>query len=227
MQLDAVRAHFDREAEAYDEQILRMVPQYREQGEIMLQVLPFDGARPLRVLDLGCGTGVLSALVLAAFPAASVVACDLSARMLDICRRRLERFGTRAAFWQADFGDCELGEAQFELVISGLAIHHLEPLRASALYKRIQRALRSGGMFVNRELVLGATASWTRRYEALWRQHVASDGELDAAWFQQYLDEDRPASVDDHLDWLRDAGFAEVACHYRRFNFAVVSGSKT
>jgi tRNA (cmo5U34)-methyltransferase len=226
MRLEDVRAHFDREAEAYDSQILRMVPQYREQGEILLQVLPFDADRPLRVIDLGCGTGVLSALVAAAFPLASVVACDLSANMLEVCRRRLAGFGTRASFWQADFSDCELGEARFDLVVSGLAIHHLEPLRAAALYKRIHRSLRPGGMFVNRELVLGATAAWTRRYEALWRQHAASSGELDAAWFQQYLDEDRPASVDDHLGWLHEAGFVEVACHYQRFNFAVVSGNK-
>jgi tRNA (cmo5U34)-methyltransferase len=81
-------------------------------------------------------------------------------------------------------------------------------------------------MFLNRELVLGATPAWTRRYEQLWREHVTLAGESDRGWFQQYLDEDQPASVEDHLTWLRDAAFVEIACHFRRLNFAVFGGSK-
>lgn len=226
MDLQRVRAHFDEEAVAYDEQILRIVPQYREQGELMLEVLPFDAGQPIRVLDLGCGTGALSCLVLAAFPLASVVACDLSEKMLVGCERRLGRFAPRAAFRHADFGVCDLGSGVFDLVVSGLAIHHLDRDGTRALYRRVHDALRPGGMFVNRELVLGATPAWTRRYESLWRQHVALAGATDESWFQQYLDEDQPASVDDHLAWLRESAFVEVACHFRRLNFAVFSGSR-
>jgi tRNA (cmo5U34)-methyltransferase len=226
MDLQQVRTHFDQEASTYDDQILRIVPLYREQGELMLEVLPFDRGQTLRVLDLGCGTGVLSCLVLAAFPLAEVVAFDVSANMLTRCRERLGRFAPRAAFRLGDFGDADLGAGEFDLVVSGLAIHHLEPTGTRDLYRRIHRALRPGGMFVHRELVLGANPAWTARYEALWREHVALTGERDGAWFQQYLNEDRPVSLEDHLDWLRDSAFADVACHFRRLNFAVFSGSK-
>lgn len=226
MDLKGVRAHFDEEAIAYDARILRIVPQYREQGELILEVLPFDAESAIHVLDLGCGTGALSYLALAAFPAATLVACDLSENMLAICRRRLDRFAPRATFRQADFGSCDLGAETFDLVLSGLAIHHLDGAGTRALYRRIHRALRPGGMFVNRELVLGATPAWTKRYEHLWRAHAALSGENDQGWFQQYVDEDQPASVDDHLAWLGDAGFIEVACHFRRLNFAVFGASK-
>jgi tRNA (cmo5U34)-methyltransferase len=226
MDLQRLQAHFDDEAFAYDAQILRIVPCYREQGELILRVLPFDARGPIRVLDLGCGTGVLSSLVLAAFPEATVVACDLSENMLAMCARRLARFTPRATFWQADFGTSDLGTSEFDLVVSGLAIHHLDGANTRALYRRIHRSLRPSGMFVNRELVLGATPAWTKRYEELWREHVALSGQQDESWFQQYLDEDQPASVEDHLTWLRDAGLIEVACHYRRLNFAIFSGSR-
>lgn len=226
MDLHRVRAHFDEEASAYDTQILRIVPQYREQGELILDVLPFNTSRPVRALDLGCGTGALAYLVLSAFPEATVVACDLSENMLAMCARRLARFAPRATFRQTDFGACDLGAGEFDLVVSGLAIHHLDGAGARALYQRIHRALRPGGMFVNRELVLGATPAWTKRYEALWREHVTLSGERDESWFQNYLDEDQPAAVEEHLMWLRDAAFIEVACHYRRLNFAIFGGSK-
>jgi tRNA (cmo5U34)-methyltransferase len=226
MDLDRVRTHFDAEASAYDARILRIVPEYREQGELILEILPFDASRPIRVLDLGSGTGALSALVLLAFSNSTVLACDLSENMLGQCERRLAQFAPRATFLRADFGTSELGTGEFDLVLSGLAIHHLDGASTRALYRRIHRALSPGGMFVNRELVLGATRAWTARYEALWREHVALSGETDQNWFQKYLDEDRPVCVEDHLSWLSLAGFTEVACHYRRLNFAVFSGSK-
>jgi tRNA (cmo5U34)-methyltransferase len=226
MDLQRVRARFDEEASAYDAQILRLVPQYREQGEVILEVLPFDTGRPIRALDLGCGTGALSYLVLAAFPEATVVACDLSENMLAMCGRRLARFAPRATFRQADFGACDLGAGEYDLVVSGLAIYHLDGANTRALYGRILRALRRGGKFVNRELVLGPTPTWTNRYEELWREHVALSGDRDEGWFEKYVAEDQPASVEDHLAWLRDAAFTEVACHFRRLNFAVFSGSK-
>ena len=226
MDLKRVRAHFDEAASAYDAQILRIVPWYREQGELILEVLPFDAGRSIRVLDLGCGTGALSYLMLAAFPEATVVACDLSENMLGMCSRRLARFAPRATFRQADFGACDLGRDEFDLVVSGLAIHHLDGSGTRALYQRIHRALRPGGMFVNRELVLGSTPAWAKRYEELWREHVSLSGERDESWFQKYVDEDQPATVEDHLTWLRDAAFVEVACHFRRLNFAIFGGSK-
>ncbi|MEW6753097.1 MAG: hypothetical protein AB1505_19280 [Candidatus Latescibacterota bacterium] len=37
---------------------------------------------------------------------------------------------------------------------------------------------------------------------------------------------DRPASVEEQMAWLAQAGFVEVACHWRQINFAVFSGSR-
>ena len=69
----------------------------------------FDTSRLICALDLGCGTGALSYLVLAAFPVATVVACDLSRKMLAMCERPLARFAPRVAFRHADFATCDLG----------------------------------------------------------------------------------------------------------------------
>ena len=49
---------------------------------------------------------------------------------------------------------------------------------------------------------------------------------LSALFLYYYLDEDRPASVEDNLRWLREAGLDDVACHWRYFNFAIWSGKK-
>jgi tRNA (cmo5U34)-methyltransferase len=220
-----VRDHFQDEAPTYDEGILRIVPHYREQHAVLLDLLPFGPDAELQVLDLGCGTGVLSRAVLSAYPRARAVAMDLTPGMLEQCASALSPFRDRLTLQLGDFGKDPIGKG-YHLVVSGLAIHHLDDAGKRALYARIFQALEPGGVFLNRDVVLGASPAWTARYEALWKKHALSRGEVDDAWFQRYRDEDMPASVEDQLAWLGEAGFSEVACHWRYLNFAIFGGSK-
>ena len=89
MSLDKVRNHFEEEAFEYDELIPRIIPKYIEQNDVMLTLIPFDRSKEIRVLDLGAGTGILSYLILKAFPKAGVVAFDLAENMLATCEKNL------------------------------------------------------------------------------------------------------------------------------------------
>jgi tRNA (cmo5U34)-methyltransferase len=42
----------------------------------------------------------------------------------------------------------------------------------------------------------------------------------------KYLEEDRPGSVEDQTQWLAEAGFEDVGCHWRYLNFAIIGGRK-
>ena len=103
-------------------------------------------ASPTRVLDLGCGDGRLTAVVLEARPSVEeVVAVDRSAPMLDLARARFagdDRVAVRA-------GDMEESIAplgRFDLVVSGFAIHHLEDPRKRALFAEVADALNPRGV---------------------------------------------------------------------------------
>jgi len=220
-----VREHFEEEAVVYDRSILRLVPHYEEQHDVLLQLIPFPRDRAIRVLDLGCGTGVLTFVVLEAFPHARAVSLDLTANMILEAGKTLARFGDRSTLRQGDFGRDDLG-GPFDLVVSGLAIHHLDDPGKRALYRRIFAALAPGGVFFNREIVRGATPAITTTYERLWRRFAERDGELDDTWFRKYFDEDKPAAVEEQLAWPRDAGFADVGCHWQYLNFAIFGGRR-
>jgi tRNA (cmo5U34)-methyltransferase len=225
MDLNTVRAHFDEEALEYDQSILRLVPHYHEQHELILQLLPFDRQSPLQMLDLGCGTGVLSHVLLRTFPNAKLVSLDLAANMIETCKRNLAAFANRVTPKQGDFGKDDIGSG-YDLVVSGLAIHHLDDAGKQDLYKRIFRSLNPGGIFINREIVLGSSPALTKCYEEWWRQFVKANGETDDTWFRKYFEEDIPASVEDQLAWLKQAGFTDVGCHWRYINFAIFGGKK-
>src|SRR4051812_2835691 len=160
----------------------------RQAGEQMVaDVIP---AAPQRVLDLGCGDGRLAALVLGCRPSVDeVVAVDISAPMLERARDRLgddERVEVRR--WDLRDPITPLGD--FDLIVSGFAVHHLEDGRKRALFDEVAGQLRPGGLFATLEVV--ASASPRRHAEFLGAIGRTADDP-----------EDRLASVTDQLQWMR------------------------
>jgi tRNA (cmo5U34)-methyltransferase len=224
--LQQVHDHFEREAFRYDQLILKLIPQYREQNALLLDLIPFEPTAPLKVLDLGCGTGVLSYLILERFAHAHVRAFDLANAMLEACKTNVaERFGDRATFQLGNFADDDFG-TDYDLIVSGLAIHHLDDASKQTLFQRLFGALKPGGVFLDRDLVTGSTPALTQQYNQLWQTFIAANGEDAAYWFSQSQSEDLPASVEQQLQWLHTAGFGEIGCHWRYLNFAIFGGRK-
>jgi tRNA (cmo5U34)-methyltransferase len=225
VKVDAVRARFEQAAFDYDGLIPRLIPYYREQQDLILQLIPFASNTNIKVLDLGAGTGILSALILQAFPQANVTAFDMAENMLKICQTNLSAFRERLTLQQGNFAADDFGRG-YDLVVSGLAIHHLDGAGKQQLFHKLFAAMNSGGILLIRDIVTGATPSLTEQYEQLWRKYMKSCGEDDATYFQAYLEEDIPSSVEEQTQWLAEAGFSEVGCHWRYLNFAVFGGVK-
>jgi tRNA (cmo5U34)-methyltransferase len=225
MNLQRVKDHFEEDASEYDDTISHFVPYYREQNEVIMELLPFEGTARVRGLDLGAGTGVLAEGILRRYPLAEVTVFDLAENMLAAARERLRKFDNRVAFRKGDFSRDDFGVG-YDLILSGLSIHHLGDPQKRELYRRIYLALNPGGVFLNRDVIRGATDRLDEVYLRLWRGYVRSMGEDDAALMERYHAEDVPASVEDQLEWLRQAGFVDVGCHWQRINYAIFGGHK-
>jgi tRNA (cmo5U34)-methyltransferase len=225
MNLQRVKEHFEEDASDYDDHITHFVPYYREQNEMMMELLPFEKTTAVRGLDLGSGTGVLAEGILRKYPLAEVTVFDLADNMLEAARERLKKFESRVRFQKGDFSKDEFGIG-YDLILAGLSIHHLEDRHKRELYRRIYLALLPGGVFLNRDVILGATERLDAGYIRLWREYVRSMGEDDAALMERYHAEDHPACVEDQLEWLRAAGFVDVGCHWQRINYAIFGGHK-
>lgn len=223
--VEQVRAHFEQRAFDYDGLIPRLIPRYHEQHNLIRQLIPFESNANIKVLDLGAGTGILSALILQAFPQAKVLAFDLAENMLKVCQTNLSSFQQRLTLQQGNFAEDDFGSG-YDLVVSGLAIHHLDGAGKQKLFQKIFQSMNSGGILLIRDIVTGATPNLTEQYEQLWRDFMNTNGEDDAVWFQKYLEEDIPSSVEEQTKWLLKAGFAEVGCHWRYLNFAIFGGMK-
>jgi tRNA (cmo5U34)-methyltransferase len=215
--LEQVRSNFERQAFKYDRLIPKLIPYYQEQHTLLLNLIPFQSSDRFKALDLGCGTGILSHLILENFPQATVVSLDMTENMLVACQENLLTYRERSLLQLGNFATDDLG-SEYDLVVSGLAIHHLDNEAKQNLFQRLFSAMNSGGLLLIRDVVTGATAKLTQQYEQLWRNYIKANGEDDRYWFQKYLEEDIPAAVEEQIQWLKEAGFTEVGCHWRYFN---------
>ena len=181
----------------------------RQAGErVFADVIP---PAPAGVLDLGCGDGRLAALVLAGRPMVErVVAVDCSPPMVDRARARFAT-DTRVDVREWDLRDPIGSLGRFDLIVSGFAIHHLEHPRKRQLFEEVANQLTDAGVFMNLEVVASATPKRHADFlEAIGR--TADDPE------------DRLASIEEQLAWMRDAGMVNVDCLWRWRGFALLVG---
>jgi tRNA (cmo5U34)-methyltransferase len=221
----SVKRHLDVDAGAYDVEIRRFIPYYDDMIATAVELLGALAPSEGHVLDLGGGTGALSAAVLEALPGVRVIVLDVDTQMLGEARRRLARFTDRVAFQERSFLDTLPGA---DAVIASLALHHVHDLQTkTALYRAIHDALSPGGPFLN----LDAAVTEDPRLNALafdrWAAGMGDHGITDAearSHFAAWADEDRYFPLDAELGALRDAGFAEVECFWRRGSSTVTCG---
>ena len=209
------------DAHAYDAPRRRLVPDFdRFYGTAAELVATLPKATP-DVLDLGAGTGLLSAAVRDRLPGANLTLLDGDDALLAVARQRLDGVETVVQ----DLTD-PLPAGPWCAVVSALAIHHLDDAAKRDLFARVRAVLKPGGVFVNAEQVAGPTAWHEDLYAAAHerdaRELGSDDDEWDAALGR--MAHDRCASVDDQIVWLRDAGFERVDVAFKRYRFAVYFG---
>lgn len=219
-----VREAFDASAERYDGVRRQLIPCFDDFYRTAVELVPFAADAPIRVLDLGAGTGLLASFVLVAFPHARLTLVDVSEGMLARARQRFAG-ATQVAYVAIDYARAEI-PGEHDLIISALSIHHLDDADKVELFGRVWRALAPGGAFVNADQVLGRTPVADRRYVDTWLGRVRSAGitSEDLAQMYERTRHDRLTDLETQLGWLREAGFAEVDCFYKWYNFAVYSG---
>ncbi|MHC4285732.1 MAG: class I SAM-dependent methyltransferase [Planctomycetota bacterium] len=88
-ELSSVEQFYNTVSKDYNKFIHRAVPRYPEMLWAIFQYIPKD-LKPKRILELGCGTGNLSELIVKTYPNAEKVLVDISEKVISQCKSRLE-----------------------------------------------------------------------------------------------------------------------------------------
>ncbi len=133
------------------------------------------------ILDLGTGTGATASAVLGVHPSAHLTGVDESASMLNRAKDLLPE-----ATLVVGRLENPLPGGPFDVIVSALAIHHLDGPGKADLFRRVAASLRSGGRFV-----FGDVIDPEQPEDAVTPIHG---------------DYDRPSRLSDQLEWLESAG---------------------
>lgn len=232
-------AYCEARAKDYDQFIRLGAMNYDGTLDAVLDMVLAPADAPLAVLELGTGTGLLSERLLRRFPKALLTGVDGSPEMLARARARLARFDGRAALLCRSFEEfaaLAFEGMRFDLVVSSFSLHHMRHDLLRGAYSEMFRRLSPGGQVLLADYVLTPHAVLQERYEDLWvaarvrNVREALGKTLDFAEVRRdhertkAAEGDNPARLDDHLAWLRDAGFESVDCHWKHFCYAVYGG---
>ena len=222
----SLKALFDDAALQYDRNREKVIPCFRDFYGTLVRLIPFDPAQRFNFLDLGAGTGLVSALIFNAFPHAEGTLLDISEKMLEQARKRFKKH-PEVRFLVADYDAADLN-GPYNLIVSAMSIHHLSDTGKQLLTQRIFEALESGGVFIHAELVKGPSQAGEDIYQQQWQAHLKQTGlgEKTLNQIRHRMSHDRPATLEAQLAWMKSTGFDEVDCYYKYFNFAVYAGRK-
>ncbi|MBW4689120.1 MAG: class I SAM-dependent methyltransferase [Komarekiella atlantica HA4396-MV6] len=222
-----IQEAFNTAAADYDNLRRTLIPCFDDFYKTAVGIIPGDRNAPLKVLDLGAGTGLFSGMVQAIFPNAEFTLVDLAVEMLEKAKSRFSKMGKSPKILIGNYVEADLG-GSYDLVISALSIHHLSNADKERLAQRIYNVLNPGGMFVNADQVLGKTPNLEKLYRQNWLDSVRALGisEEDLKAAQKRMEYDRMATLDIQLSWLEAAGFEDVDCWYKNFSFAVFGGHR-
>lgn len=226
--MDKVKNHFEEEAAQYDGIIKNLIPYYHNMVEVLVNTLPFGNSREIEMIDLGCGTGTISRAVRDVFPKAKLTCVDISEKMLKVAAGKLSDVSD-ATFINRNFDDF-IFDQKYDAVVSSLALHHLETKQDKLeFYKKIYSCLNDGGVFINADVVLASSEELQKRYIEQWKSFMSKnvpEDEVKNKWIPTYYEEDRPVSMMDHIEMLKDAGFKTIDIVWKYYNFAVYMAVK-
>ncbi len=213
------------DAQTYDAERRRLVPCFDLFYGTVVELVAHNVPPSPHILDLGAGTGLLSALVAERVKPRLLHLLDGSAQMLA---RAQSRLATWHPVTTIQLLTAPLPPGPFDAVISALAIHHLHDEEKRDLFSRILAVLAPGGVFVNAEQILGHTPWHQHLYE---KTHLESARALgsspqEIAGAVERMQFDQCTTLAQQLAWMDELHYERAGCFFHWFRFGVYAGWK-
>lgn len=194
----------------YDENIVSTLPYYREYHNQIIDLVKAMGMRDIDWLDTGCGTGTLASRVLECRDDVRFTLCDPSEQMLDIAKNKLQ--GQDIKVYNIASQNMNF-DSEFDVVTAVQSHHYLKPDERKIAVGNCFRALKKGGVFVTFENIKMTTDTSDKIALKRW-ENFLSDHLKDPEVVKMHIDrrgvEVFPITIEEHINMLREAGFASV-----------------
>ena len=182
------------------------------------------------LLDIGCGAGNYTLMMLTKIPGLNCTLVDLSKPMLDKAFERVsQKTNNNVTILQGDIREVGLKESNYDIILAGAVLHHLRDDDDWELtFDKLFKLLRPGGCLMISDLVTQDTELLN---EYTWERYGDYLEELGGKEYRQkVLDyvakEDSPRSMNYQLDLMKKVGFKKVEILHKNMCFGAFGGIK-
>jgi len=212
------------------------IPSYDKFQEQISKLIKNNRAnsKTIRILDLGCGTGLTSKVILEKNKNIFITALDLEKNMINQAKKRIKSKNVQFVCKNAFNFLPTLKTESFDFVVSALTIHNFTRKNRNKLLKQIFRILKQGGCLINADKY--SLDNSKEQDKALnyhfgvfnfFKKHKRPD--LKENWIKHYkkdMDKDIIMKEKEAIKDLKEIGFKEIKITYRKHMFAVLIGKK-
>lgn len=182
------------------------------------------------LLDIGCGGGNYSLMMLTKISDLNCTLVDLSKPMLDKAFERVSKqTNSSVEVLQGDIRDVQLKKNHFDIILAGAVLHHLRDDKDwETTFSKIYSLLKPGGCFMISDLITQDTELLNEYTWEIYGDYLEGVG--GAVYRQKVLDyvekEDSPRSLNFQLDLLKKVGFKKVEILHKNMCFGAFGGIK-
>ena len=194
--LEDMAGFFNTRIDQYEEHMRPWSRHYRWLAEL----IPAD---TVKLLDIGCGSGLELDCIFDRLPHIEVTGVDLSGRML--AKLREKHPGRALALVQEDYFVWDMGENCFDVVISFETLHHFTAEKKTELFKKIYRCLKPGGFYLECDYIATSQEIKDLAFSECRRRR-----ERDGIAEGNFVHFDTPLTLEHELGAIREAGFQNV-----------------
>lgn len=211
--IEKMKDFFNKRADNYDDHMKSNVKDFNSfYSHIATEIEKSD--QPINILDIGCGTGLELEYIFQKTPHAKLFCLDLSEQMLN---RLKEKYSSKKDLIETSVGSYlkkSFGENKYDYIVSVMTLHHLRYNDKLRLYKKIYKALKDNGKYIEGDYIVDKTKEQSILKKVDENTDYKTNGDYHL---------DLPFSIETQKQILAESRFRNFNLIYKRDEAAVYS----
>lgn len=184
----------------------------------------------VNLLDIGCGGGNYTLMMLSKLANLNCTLVDLSQPMLDKAFERVsQQTNNEVKTVQGDIREVSLVENHYDIILAGAVLHHLRDDQDwKVTFEKLYTLLKPGGCLMISDLITQETESVN---DYIWERYGDYLESINGKEYRQKVleyiaKEDSPRSMNFQLDLMKEVGFRKVEILHKNMCFGAFGGIK-
>lgn len=216
--LEDMGSFFDKRVDNYEQHMHEEVSDSRQFYVETASLIPVK--KNLKLLDLGCGTGLELDEIFKINDDVHVTGIDLSSKMLERLMLKHREKTNQLNLIKGSYFDVDFGMEKFNIALSVQTMHHFTHEQKVTLYSKIYDCLLTGGCYIETDYIANSQED-EDFYYAESNRLKAKQGIT-----KGFYHFDTPCTVENQMKLLNLAGFSCVELHERYQSTAICVAKK-